>query len=71
MLIDLREQLMEGLPDFGRHLGYDDNSIDSHSTGQVDSKSGHYPDPDADWVHHEIGGVNTKTGTAWKKLNLY
>jgi hypothetical protein len=41
MLIDLREQLMEVLPDFGQHLGYDGKAIDSHSTGQVNSKSGH------------------------------
>ena len=40
MLIDLREQLMAVLPDFGQHLGYDGKAIDSHSTGQVDSKSG-------------------------------
>jgi hypothetical protein len=49
MLIDLREQLMEVLPDFGQHLGYDGKAIDSHSTGQVDGKSGHCSDPDADW----------------------
>ena len=41
MLIDLREQLMAVLPDFGQHLGYDGKAIDSHSTGQVDSQSGH------------------------------
>ena len=32
MLIDLREQLMAVLPDFGQHLGYDGKAIDSHST---------------------------------------
>src|SRR5450759_4893853 len=68
MLIDLRGQLMEVLPDFGQHLGYDGKSIDSHSTGQVDSKNGHCSDPDADWGHHEIAGVNTKTGNTWKKV---
>jgi hypothetical protein len=34
MLIDLREQLMAVLPDFGQHLGYDGKAIDSHSTAQ-------------------------------------
>ena len=68
MLIDLREQLMAVLPDFGQHLGYDGKAIDSHSTGQVDNKSGHCSDPDADWGHHETAGVNTKTGTPWKKV---
>jgi hypothetical protein len=68
MLIDLREQLMAVLPDFGQHLGYDGKAIDSHSTGQVDSQSGHCSDPDADWGHHETAGVNTKTGTPWKKV---
>jgi hypothetical protein len=56
------------LPDFGQHLGYDGKAIDSHSTGQVDSKSGRCSDPDADWGHHETAGLNTKTGTHWKKV---
>jgi hypothetical protein len=68
MLIDLREQLMAVLPDLGQHPGYDGKAIDSHSTGQVDSKSGRCSDPDADWGHHETTGVNTKTGTPWKKV---
>jgi hypothetical protein len=33
MVNRLREQLMEALPDFGEHLGYDGKAIDSHSTG--------------------------------------
>jgi len=41
---------MEVLPDFGQHLGIDGKAIDSYSTGQVDSQSGHCSDPDADWV---------------------
>ena len=68
MLIDLREQLMAVLPDLGQHPGYDGKAIDSHSTGQVDSKRGRCSDPDADWGHHETTGVNTKTGTPWKKV---
>jgi Transposase DDE domain len=71
MLIDLREQLMAVLPDFGQHLGYDGKAIDSHSTGQVDSQSGHCSDPDADWGHHETAGVNAKTGTPWKKVKSW
>jgi hypothetical protein len=63
MLIDLREQLMAVLPDFGQHLGYDGKAIDS--------KNGHCSDPDADWGHHEITGVNTKTGHTWKKVKRW
>lgn len=59
------------LPDFGQHLGYDGKAIDSHSTGQVDSKSGHCSDPDADWGHHEIAGVKAKTGNTWKKVKSW
>ena len=32
MVQGLREQLMEELPDFGKHLGYDGKAVDSHST---------------------------------------
>ena len=56
------------LPGWVRNVGYDGKAIDSHSTGQVDSKSGNCSDPDADWGHHEIAGVNTKTGIPWKKV---
>jgi hypothetical protein len=71
ILIDLREQLMAVLPDFGQHLGCDGKAIDSHSTGRVDSKNEHSSDPDADWGHHEIAGVNAKTGNSWKKVKSW
>jgi hypothetical protein len=35
MIATLRRELMDELPDFGRHLGYDGKAIESHSTGQV------------------------------------
>ena len=54
MLDVMRDRLMEVLPDFGRHLGYDGKAIDSHSTGQASRKTGRTSDPDADW------GVNRR-----------
>jgi len=56
MIATLRRQLMEALPDFGRHLGYDGKAIESHSTGRVNRTSGETSDPDADWGKHETGG---------------
>ena len=47
MIVDLRASLMEVLPDFGQHLGYDGKAIDSHSTGRVDRASGQTSDPTA------------------------
>mgnify|MGYP001555222945 CR=1 FL=1 len=70
MLILLREQLMEVLPGFGRHLGYDGKSIESHSTGQKNRDSEQTSDPDADWGKHETCGYD-KNGKAWKKVKLW
>ncbi len=68
MMDTLRAQLMEALPDFGRHLGYDGKAIDSHSTGRVDARKGKTSDVDADWGCHETHGVDKRTGKAWKKV---
>ena len=67
----LRSQLMEVLPDFGVHLGYDGKAIPSHSTGQVNQDTQQTSDPDADWGKHETHGVNSKTGKAWKKIKTW
>jgi hypothetical protein len=71
MIATLRRQLMEALPDFGRHLGYDGKGIDSHSTGKVKRASGETSDPDADWGKHETSGVDARTGKPWAKLKSW
>jgi len=71
MIISLRRELMEELPDFGCHLGYDGKAIESHSTGQVDRDSGQSSDPDADWGKHETSGVDVRTGKPWKKIKSW
>jgi len=71
MVPALREQLMEVLPDFGQHLGYDGKAIDSHSTGQVNQQSQETSDPDADWGKHETTGINGRTGKQWKKIKSW
>jgi len=71
MIATLRGQLMEELPDFGRHLGYDGKAIDSHSTGKVKRASGESSDPDADWGRHETSGVDARTGKPWTKLKSW
>ena len=70
MLEALRARLMEVLPDFGRHLGYDGKAIDSHSTRQASRKTGRTSDADADWGKHETGGVD-KTGKPWAKIKSW
>ena len=75
LTVVLREQLMAVLPDFGlygtRHLGFDGTDIASHSTGQAARASGRTSDPDADWGHHEIQGVDARTGKPWKKIKTW
>ena len=67
----LREQLMDVLPDFGEHQGYDGKAIKSHSTGQVNKESGETSDPDADWGKHETCGFNSATGKSWTKIKSW
>ena len=67
----LREELMNVLPDFGKHLGYDGKAIKSHSTGQVNKKIEKTSDPDADWGKHETAGVDSRTGKIWKKTKTW
>ena len=71
MIVDLREQLMAVLPDFGQHLGYDGKAIESHSTGQTRSTTNQTSDPDADWGKHETVGVDQRTGKLWKKVKSW
>jgi hypothetical protein len=71
MIVTLRRQLLEALPDFGRHLGYDGKAIDSHSTGKVKRTTGQTSDPEADWGKHESGGVDARTGKPWTKLKSW
>ena len=71
MITTLREQLMEVLPEFGRHLGYDGKAIESHSTGRVNRTTGETSDPDADWGKHETSGIDARTGKPWKKIKTW
>lgn len=71
MMVELRHQLMEVLPDFGRHLGYDGKAVESHSTGSTDKQTGQTSDPDADWGKHETIAVDSKTGKVWAKVKSW
>jgi len=71
MIRQLREALMEALPDFGRHLGYDGKAIKSYSTGHKDRKTGETSDPDADWGKHETKGIESKSGKPWTKVKSW
>lgn len=70
MVIDLRNQLMTTLPDFGEHLGYDGKAIESHSTGVKHKKTQQTSDQDADWGKHETTGID-KDGNIWKKIKSW
>ena len=67
----LGDELLEALPDFGEHLGYDGKAIQSHSTGRVCRATGAASDRDADWGRHETHGVDAKTGTGWTKVKAW
>lgn len=71
MIQQLREQLMEELPDFGRHLGYDGKAIDSYSTGHENKETGETSDSDADWGKHETKGIDNKSGKPWSKVKSW
>ena len=71
MIRQLREALMEALPDFGRHLGYDGKSINSYSTGHKNRDTGETSDIDADWGKHETKGIDSKTGKPWTKIKSW
>ena len=71
MAATLRRELMEALPGFGRHLGYDGKALPSHSTGRKDAASGKTSDEDADWRRHETVGVDGRTGGTWKKVKSW
>lgn len=71
MIRKLRQDLMEELPDFAQHMGYDGKAIKSYSTGQKNRKTDETSDPDADWGKHETKGVDSKTGKTWSKVNSW
>jgi hypothetical protein len=71
MTRQLREALMEALPDFGRHLGYDGKSINSYSTGHKNRDTGETSDMDADWGKHETKGIASNTGKPWTKIKSW
>jgi hypothetical protein len=71
MIKKLRESLMEELPDFGEHLGYDGKAIESYSTGRKNKKTGRSSDNDADWGKHETKVTNRKTGKLWTKVKSW
>ena len=71
MVAALRRRLMDELPGFGRHLGYDGKAVDSHSTGRAKAATGKPSDPDADWGKHETHGVDAKTGRSWTKVKTW
>ena len=71
MMDTLRERLKDALPDFGTHLGCDGEAIESHSTGQVNRKTGKTLDADADWGKHETHGIDQKTGKPWTMVQSW
>ena len=71
MAASLRRSLMEELPGFGRHLGYDGKALPSHSTGRKGAESGKTSDPDADWGNHETSGVDGRSGKAWTRAKRW
>ena len=66
----LRRRLMDELPGFGRHLGYDGKALASHSTGKRKAATGRTSDPDADRGRRGTGGVDAK-GKAWFGYGLH
>ncbi len=63
LMTRLRESLMDALPDFGRHLGYDGKAITSHSARRRQRATGKTSDPTADWgVHFSHPGRNLDDG---------
>lgn len=71
MIMNLREELLVELPDFGKHLGFDGKALESHSTGQTSRKTGETSDPDATWGKHETRGIDSKTGKEWNKVKRW
>ena len=70
MVDALRRRLMDELPGYGRHLGYDGKAVPSHSTGREGAGTGRTSDPDADWGRHETRGTDAR-GKAWTKVKRW
>ncbi len=66
----LCKELMEVLPEFGKHLGYDGKAIKSHSTGRTNRRAGKKSDPDANWGVHKYRGVDSD-GREWSKVKKW
>ena len=64
----LRRELMQALPDYGKHLGADGKAIRSHSTGRTLKGKGRTSDLDADRGVHAHKGVNRRTGKPWERI---
>ena len=70
MIEQMRGELMELLPDFGKNLGYDGKAMESHSTGHKSRGTGETSDPEADWGAHKYSGVDSN-GKAWTKIKTW
>ena len=70
MVDALRGRLLEELPGYGRHLGYDGKAVPSRSTGRADAETGRTSDPDADWGKHETRGVDGNGGP-WTRVKTW
>ena len=70
MVDALRGRLLEELPGYGRHLGYDGKAVPSFSTGRRNAETGKASDPDADWGVHETSGAD-RSGRAWTKVKRW
>ena len=66
----LRGRLLEELPGYGRHLGYDGKAVPSRSTGRAAAGTGRTSDPDADWGKHETRGVDGN-GRPWTRVKTW
>lgn len=71
MIESVRVSLFKEVPDFARHLGYDDKAIRSHSTDRLAKGKEQTSDPDADWGKHETSGANAGIGQIWKKVKSW
>ena len=70
MFDQLRDQLMEAIPDFAMYLAYDGKAVESHSTGRTNKQTGKTSDTDATWGRHETVSID-KNGNAWKKVKQW
>ena len=73
MIWQLREQLMDEIPEFGVHLGYNGKVLQSYSSRQVmkcKGVKGRTLDSDADWAGMGIAVSTTKPASPGARSNL-